>query len=571
VNGTRLLVDVAYFVVVFLILIDVCLANTKFFQVSIEHTIPLRPLLLVLSSVGVIDSLRLFVTTVFKATDVIIFFLVTIVCTTLFAGGLNRGKVNVGITQSSFDDFVKTAITMFGFITTGDNYENVVLNTMAEVPANMRPQVFMFFAMSLIIGLFFVLSLMMVFFQNAFSESRQLRIAHANHLNRLALVCAFICIDQDNSGTVDYEEFQDFITAVDKKKSHVALATEEFYKHFNPEKVALDVEGFSAGVSETNSLFHTLPVLKWAEMRGRIRAKLETKTAQLLRLVLIIGYLCVLSLYGTAEKSADLDAAAFGFTGVFVVEIAVAVFAYGPREYWNFAHFNADIKSLQFRNRFDVLVVIPAFIAFGAIFAGGIKLEVTPAGNPNPLYPWLRFCSILPCLRLFSALKSIRRLVVIFGRVFPRFFPLLTLLVAVEMFYLNVGLILFVDRFTLLEPAPSRDFNDAFLALAVIMELFIGEDWNNTMGNAISSTNSWASSLYFLSHTFFILVVLTQLLLGMMLDVFKAIWDDISFQKKEEKAEFRKLRNDKVGNQEIVRRLRIQRWNAYNNILKAVS
>lgn len=153
------------------------------------------------------------------------------------------------------------------------------------------------------------------------------------------------------------------------------------------------------------------------------------------------------------------------FLGVFAIELAIRIGAYGRRP-WDF-----------FREPWNVF----DFVIVGAAFAPGISRDATV----------LRLIRLLRVLRVLSVMPDLRVLIRGMAASLAPIGSLAVLAVLVMYVYGMVGWILFHEG----DPDNWATISDALLTLFVVMTL---ESWPEIMGSAMEIT-SWAW-VYFVSY-----------------------------------------------------------------------
>lgn len=186
---------------------------------SCEYFVPLRPLLLVLRNFKVRDAAFNFLRTMFAARDIVVTFIVVLLIATISGIMLFRDELGafrdrgpgtlfsstptdasfflVGLDPNTYLNFFHAVITTFVFITTGENFTEVVY------PAFQRsPWYLAYFVVFNLVGMFFVLAMLIGTFEDGFrrveEDDRQFRLLYT----RVGAVSAFALLDLEMTESV---------------------------------------------------------------------------------------------------------------------------------------------------------------------------------------------------------------------------------------------------------------------------------------------------------------------------------------------------------------------------------
>lgn len=142
-----LVVDVATF-----------LALGEAYAYRIPITSTLRPFLLATETDALVNSLASFFATVARSSDVFVFFFLFLVIATV-------GGMSLFADREPFSDFFRALFSMFNFMTTVDNYSDLVLS--AGSASELRRDV-IFYVIFAVVGFFVFISLVIAVFQETF-------------------------------------------------------------------------------------------------------------------------------------------------------------------------------------------------------------------------------------------------------------------------------------------------------------------------------------------------------------------------------------------------------------------
>lgn len=104
-------------------------------------------------------------------------------------------------------------------------------------------------------GTLFVMGLVLSFFQDGFTSSLRKELLQMKTKDRLGMVGAFILIDVNDSGTVDLEEFRDFVKELNPRVKDKNI--EDIFDSINTsleKEPSLDLEEFVTGVEQSSEI-----------------------------------------------------------------------------------------------------------------------------------------------------------------------------------------------------------------------------------------------------------------------------------------------------------------------------
>jgi hypothetical protein len=240
--------------------------------------------------------------------------------------------------------------------------------------------------------------------------------------------------------------------------------------------------------------------------------------------------ICVLCLYGCFDNVEVLDALCL--ISLFLQRLEIMYRIYIHNGFFYFMRVNEDFF-LQVRNQTDFFIVFLSFTGF-------IVLLATRLPNGNPIfYPWQRCTSETACeandfariilafssLRIFSLSKRIREVVYCFYVIVPNYVDIIILTLLILYMYAVLGCSMFGGAFKYLHgyESPQSNFNSMVDALFTLFQMFTGEGWNNIMSAGINTVGSSSSIAYCYSYIFVTGLLLTNLLVGIMINGFSYI------------------------------------------------
>jgi hypothetical protein len=330
-------------------------------------------------------------------------------------------------------------------------------------------------------------------------------------------------------------EMDSFVKAeVKEAVDETAQEMNDFFDKLNADGGGtLDIKEFVLGVEDLFELMKRKGINKkiWGFLWRDI---LESRRMSTLRLSLVVIQFWMISFYGLVESDGTLDYLLTALLWIYVFEVLLSVWVYGPAEYWYYSKFHADVNFMGFFLRMELMVMLLSFLVW-------IALTVVAQTSDDPP-PALSFASdgtekyrvafAIPALRLLGIVPETRQLVNALLTVLPRFIPLLYLLLVFFFIYAVIGVTIMRGKFDALgDELGSTSWNSLGEAMVALFMLLTGNNLTDTTYAAIRACG-WNVVWYFLSFVGFITICFTNLFLGVLLDAFSL------FLEAEEKAQF---------------------------------
>ena len=242
----------------------------------------------------------------------------------------------------------------------------------------------------------------------------------------------------------------------------------------------------------------------------------------------LLLYLLFLHLWACMAQSAltndNRDVLLLAITGVYVLEMALRVLAYGWHFYWN----QPNHAFKQLRNRHDFYLLAATLLMLAAAFLLRVqKVSSGEAASLWPLFqPWarrqrsqsLRFVLMFPLMRMFSAVKSLEGMY--FGLIYiaPVVVDAGALLVAVSYVYAVALCQSLADQFKYIETGlltyGQQTFNGFLSSVTSLFEMFSG-DWTPHMYSALDASGVvWL--FVFVSYGILVGLLISNLVVGVV-------------------------------------------------------
>lgn len=315
--------------------------------------------------------------------------------------------------------------------------------------------------------------------------------------------------------------------------NETAAEMNEFFDRLNADGGGtLDIKEFVLGVEDLFELMKRKGINK--KIFGYLwRDILESRRMATLRLSLVAIQLWMISFYGLVDSDATLDYLLTALLWIYVFEVLLSIWVYGPAEYWYYAKFHADVNFQGFFLRMELAVMMLSFMIW-------VALMIVAQAEEEPPFPLTfdtdstrqyRVAFAIPALRLLGIIPGTRQLVNALLTVLPRFIPLLYLLLVFFFIYAVIGVTIMRGKFDALgDELDGTNWNSLENAMVALFMLLTG---NNLSGTAYAAVRAcgWNVIWYFLSFVGFITICFTNLFLGVLLDAFSL------FLESEEKAQ----------------------------------
>ncbi|KAA0172994.1 hypothetical protein FNF27_05485 [Cafeteria roenbergensis] len=493
--------------------------------------------------------------------------------------GGSAGSLQIG---RGYASFVPAFLTTFIFVTTGENWNtiheryaregSVPAASSAWLDAVQRP----YFVLVSFLGLFVLSALLIASFQNQYTELSERRKRKLLWRRRVALVIAFVVLDDDASSELERSEYASFFTALGVRESHwgslpASIGVAEFVRFCELLKNQMQFRLADGEYGHERTVVQSAARTARGCMRschgtscGKCLASMSQRlqaTRAWLRAffnnekqvsfdvvarVTVVVHVWLVTLYGTTWTAA-VDAALTAMLLTFAAEVLLRLLAVGWSTFFSgprtvrLASVGAALTAAAklgaktAANRCDFLVLL-ASVALAVAGRAGLGTSAPAAGTDASAAVALALSSadrltrvglVLPVLRLFSVVHSTRQLV--FGLLvrLPAYAPLLVAMVTALFLYAVVGCWLFGGLLTALPQdvysSQRANFNSMDSALTTLAQLLVGEGWHDIMFGAFDALASLWPAAYFLSFIALNTLLFSSIFVGIVCDTFEAI------------------------------------------------
>ena len=402
-------------------------------------------------------------------------------------------------------------------MTTGENLTEVIYTAKEINPAFVALFLFM-----TVVGMFFMTAILVGAFETAFGELENKNIKKAALSARTGAVAAFTLLDVDRSGSLMGDELAEIILAISRNMNvefsdaQIKQIFTRVDKDFNG---VIDIREFVQGVDEVFDMAESVR-----------RAATNVRTLNLLESIWFkSGVVCllmldalVISLMGLVPAYdgpfGGMDIFSLGLLVLFSIEVSVRVWVTSPSIFWNYARYKKDGTEDQFANRMHLCLTVIAGL-------GVIVFGVISSRYDAQYHNWFRFFLALPVGRLLVTNDQSRHLLWCLVLILPMFVDLLIFLLLIFYVFSYWGVWLFHDKFKVLAYEgegghPGCDFDSLTNAMITLFQLLVGEAWHEVMYAAVKVTD-WSYAYYFVSFSFIVSMLFTNLIVGVILAVFQ--------------------------------------------------
>lgn len=453
-----------------------------------------------------------------------------------------------------FADFRNSWLTMWVFVTSGENMQDVL--SAGSGSGNALSVFFskLLFILVSFVGMYVIVALMIASFQEVHATrdaAEQLRMLKQR---RQGIVAAFATLDVDDRGILTFDRYYELIAVLSGARSLGALQ--------EADRGGLRLPQFVDVMEKV--LFGPLngslePTARFVRVFGEGGAFAERRTKrfdfstivnqgvfarffslygqeQLLpwldrfAVTLVFLQVVTLSLVGTfvGDEVLIFQRAVPVFIILNVIEIALRINISGWAGYWQLD--DGARPYSRARARFDFAVVCCAVVLW---FASVLPVAELGGGLAATRTSWPGLAAmVLPIARMFSVVESTRGLVFGLAHVLPTCLSLFIVLLVVCYAYALVGLLLFQGR---LDKLPSSiyanqgtNFNTMPDAMLTVLQLTNGEGWDQVMFATVDAVNSLWPVLYFLSFSLCVMILFSNIVVGVIIDAFHQLQHSVT-------------------------------------------
>lgn len=538
------------------------------YEYSVPVTSMMRPFLLATETDSLINSLVSFVSTVATSSDVFVFFFLFLFIATV-------GGMSLFADREGFGNFFDAVFSMFNFMTTTDNYTDLVLS--AGSASDLRREV-IFYVVFAVIGFFVFVSLVIAVFQETFVVLSNV-LKQESELMQTARAAAFLLLHRATrspSSDVDYHDmradpnaaFGKGAEAMDKELSQLEADRQQlrssdkgyqslrihrsvfrrFLRYSHPTLQAVVFEMAypqSFDFDQFCSLMEQVDFLPVDALTGSSRKSVpkpdtdaedadstgtestgptcHSRLAELtqspfwrsgvLAVLLLLAWLLAAGAVYDGEQREAADWAASICCYLLSVEVGVRVYAVGPTAFF---HVPDDAFSM-YTNRLDAIIAIVTLLALS--IAQGVG-DTLLSGTASPV---LRSLLTLPIFRLFAYFGSLRVLFFSIIHVLGIYVNMLLVLVLFTISFSLLGTLTMAKSFG---PEADLDFDPAVVnfdsptaSSGTLYQLMLQAEWGD-IASTFALFRGRLALLYFVVFVFVQGILLANLFSGVLCEGF---------------------------------------------------
>ncbi|XP_024022354.1 two pore calcium channel protein 1A [Morus notabilis] len=445
--------------------------------------------------------------------------------------------------KTLFTSYGTTLYQMFVLFTTSNNPD-------VWIPAYKVSRWYcLFFVLYVLLGVYFVTNLILAVVYDSFKGELAKQVSEMDEMRKRTLEKAFNLLDKDNRKYIKKEECIELFKELNKYRTLPKITKEEFELIFDE----LDDSGdFKINLDEftdlcnaialrfqkedTPSIFEYCPSFYHSRCSENLKAFIRSpKFGYIISFILIVNLVAVI-----IETTLDIEnnsaqkvwqEVEFVFGWIYVLEMALKLYAYGFENYWR-----------DGQNQFDFLITWIIVIGETITFA-------SPQGSFLSNGEWIRYLLLARLLRLIRLLMYVQRyraFIATFLTLIPSLMPYLGIIFCVLCIYCSLGVQIFGGMVNAgnpkLEATDLADddyllfnFNDYPNGMVTLFNLLVMGNWQVWMQSYKDLTGTSWTLVYFISFYLLTVLLLLNLVIAFVLEAFFAELDLESSERGEER------------------------------------
>ncbi|CAL5342606.1 unnamed protein product [Camellia sinensis] len=433
--------------------------------------------------------------------------------------------------KTVFTSFGTTLYQMFVLFTTSNNPD-------VWIPAYKASRWYcLYFVLYVLLGVYFVTNLILAVVYDSFKSQLAKQVSEKDRTRKRILGKVFNLIDKNNCGYLNKEQCIHLFEELNKYRTLPKISREDFELIFDELddshdfKINLDefddlcnAIALQFQKEDSPSCFEKFPTVYHSPLSENLNAFVRSpKFEYLVVFILILNLAAVI-----VETTLDIEnnsaqkiwqKVEFVFGWLYVIEMALKIYAYGFENYWR-----------DGQNRFDFIVTWVIVIGETATFLDPDGLTFLSNGE------WIRYLLLARMLRLIRILMHVQRyraFVATFLTLIPSLMPYLGTIFCVMCIYCSLGLQIFGGTVNAGNPDLEGtdlakndyvlfNFNDYPNGMVTLFNLLVMGNWHIWMQSYKELTGTSWTYAYFVSFYLITILLLLNLVMAFVLEAFFA-------------------------------------------------
>ncbi|CAI9089403.1 OLC1v1023968C1 [Oldenlandia corymbosa var. corymbosa] len=433
--------------------------------------------------------------------------------------------------KTLFSSYGKTLYQMFVLFTTSNNPD-------VWIPAYKASRWYcLFFVLYVLLGVYFVTNLILAVVYDSFKSELVKQVSGKDQLRARILQKAFNLADTHDLGFLNKDQCVKLFEELNKYRTLPQISREDFELIFDElddtHDFKINLEEFSDLCNAIALRFQKEPSVPYFENCPSIyHSVISEKLKEFVKSATfgyVIAFILLMNLVAVIiETTLDIEnnsaqeawqKVEFVFGWIYVLEMLLKIYAYGPENYWR-----------DGQNRFDCIVTLVIVIGETTTFVAPNGLTFLSNGE------WIRYLLIARMLRLIRLLMHVRQyraFVATFLTLIPSLMPYLGTIFCVMCIYCSIGVQVFGGTVYAGNPKLEGtelyeddyllfNFNDYANGMVTLFNLLVMGNWQVWMQSYVDLTGTSWTYAYFVSFYLISILLLLNLVVAFVLEAFFA-------------------------------------------------
>lgn len=431
--------------------------------------------------------------------------------------------------EEVFTSYGTTLYQMFVLFTTSNNPD-------VWIPAYKVSRWYsLFFVLYILLGVYFVTNLILAVVYDSFKSELAKQVAEKDNRRKRILLKAFRLIDSNNRVYLDKEQCMRLFEELNKYRTLPKISKEDFGLIFDELDDSGDFEidsdefadlchaiALKFSKEECPSCFEACPSIYRSPVSESLKAFVRGPVfGNIIAIILVINLIAVIIETtldiqdNSSQKSWQVVEFVFGW--IYVIEMALKIYAYGFVNYWR-----------DGQNRFDFIITCVIVVGETATFASAGKQSFLSNGE------WIRYlilARVLRLIRLLMHVKRYRAFIATFLTLIPSLMPYLGTIFCVMCIYSSLGVQVFGGLVNAGNPSLEAtdlaendyllfNFNDYPNAMVTTFNLAVMGNWQAWMQAYRDLTRTSWALVYFISFYLITVMLILNLIIAFVLEAF---------------------------------------------------